>query len=214
MGPTPRARATVHLTPEQLCDRLESLPIVVPPIKLDEAAAPASPLIVTVPAPRASSPPSSLLLAPMAEDGEADIKRSLDDDVQRLIQNMVRDRVARHWPLVRAFECRTSSEATVNLPLKVDKWIVFSSFNHDEALFVGKVLKLGVSPRLANLSTSTGSRPICSQWRCTREYLAPTILSNGHLRTEAHRTCTPTPYWQLRSPWSQCSSYPRYRHRI
>jgi hypothetical protein len=70
---------------------------------------------------------------------------SLDSDVQLLIQNMVRHRVKHNWPFVRAFECRTSSDAIASLPLKVGEWVVFSSADRDETLLVGKVLKLGVA---------------------------------------------------------------------
>lgn len=94
-------------------------------------------------APPAPSPPSSLLPhLPRTPDDDTPL---LDGDVQLLIQNMVRHRVKHNWPFVRAFECRTSGEATASLPLKVDEWVVFSSSDRDATLLVGKVLKLGVA---------------------------------------------------------------------
>jgi len=72
---------------------------------------------------------------------------SLPDDISARIQGLVRERVVWNWPRVRAFECRTSGEATASLPLKVDEWVVFSSLDRDATLLVGKVLKLGVAKR-------------------------------------------------------------------
>ena len=106
------------------------------------AAALASPSAAAVFAPHAPSPPPSLLLhQPSTPDNDTP---SLDSDVQLLIQNMVRQRVAQNWPLVRAFECRTSSEATASLPLKVGEWVVFF---FGATLLVAMVLKLGVATR-------------------------------------------------------------------
>ena len=97
----------------------------------------------------APSPPPSLLLHPPSTPDNDSIP-SLDSDVQLLIQDMVRQRVAQNWPLVRAFECRTSSEATANLPLKVGEWVVFKLFSSlEEMLVVGKVKTIGVYPQSA-----------------------------------------------------------------
>jgi hypothetical protein len=103
------------------------------------AAALAPPPAAAVLALHAPSPPPSLLLHPPSTPDNDSIP-SLDSDVQLLIQDMVRQRVAQNWPLVRAFECRTSSEATANLPLKVGEWVVFKLFSSsEEMLVVGKV---------------------------------------------------------------------------
>jgi hypothetical protein len=107
--------------------------------------------------PRHPQPPSSPLLrprrrpacccppAPADNDTPDNDTPSLDGDIQLLIQNLVRGRVKHNWPFVRAFECRTSSEAIASLPLKVGEWVVFSSADRDETLLVGNVLKLGVA---------------------------------------------------------------------
>ena len=113
------------------------------------AAALASPPAAAVLALHAPSPPPSLLLHPPSTPDNDSIP-SLDSDVQLLIQDMVRQRVAQNWPLVRAFECRTSSEATANLPLKVGEWVVFKLFSSsEEMLVVGKVKTIGVYPQSA-----------------------------------------------------------------
>jgi hypothetical protein len=112
-------------------------------VALVTAATLALPPAAAVLAPHALSPPPSLPLhLPSTPDNDTP---SLDSDVQLLIQNMVRHRVKQNWPFVRAFECRTSSDAIASLPLKVGEWVVFSSADRDETLLVGKVLKLGVA---------------------------------------------------------------------
>ena len=84
------------------------------------AAALASLLAAAVLAPHAPSPPPSLLLhPPSTPDDDTPL---LDGDVQLLIQDMVRHRVKQNWPFVRAFECRTSSEATASFPLNSEGW--------------------------------------------------------------------------------------------
>ena len=112
------------------------------------AAALASPPAAAVHAPHAPSPPPSLPLHPPSTP-DTDSISSLDSDVQLLIQDMERQRAAQNWPLVRAFECRTSSEATTNLPLKVGEWVVFKLFSSSEEMLVevvGKVKTIGVYP--------------------------------------------------------------------
>ena len=81
---------------------------------------------------------------------------SLPVEIQQLIQDMARQRIARNWPLIRAFECRISSAAAASFPLDVEEWIVFSSSGCDETLSVGKVLKLGVAQRFEHQSEYWG----------------------------------------------------------
>ena len=192
----------------QLLTRAESWPVMMADGVDDTAAAPvaaaalASPPAATALAPPAPSPPPSLLPHPpsTADDGTP----SLDGDVQLLIQDMVRHRVKQNWPFVRAFECRTSSEATASFPLKVGEWVIFSSSDRDETLLVGKVLKLGVAERYERQLDYWGPHKLLE---VSLECLAQPTLSDGRLGPAAHGTCALALYWQLGSPWSQWSSY-------
>ena len=76
--------------------------------------------------------------------------RQLPVDIQLHIQDMVRERVAAHWPFVRAHEHRTRPAASL---VAVGEWIVFTSsfvYRHFavvdgalDLLLVGKVVQVG-----------------------------------------------------------------------
>ena len=87
-----------------------------------------------------ASPPAAAVLAPPAPSP------SLDGDIQQLIQNMVRQRVADNWPFVRAFECGRDVSS-----VRVGEWVAFtfSSLLDDDDTLVGKVLKVGVHSQTA-----------------------------------------------------------------
>ena len=90
----------------------------------------------------------------------------------------MRHRVKQNWPFVRAFECRTSSEATASFPLKVGEWVIFSSSDRDETLLVGKVLKLGVAERYERQLDYWGPPKLLEvslfARRCVRAFVNPT----------------------------------------
>ena len=77
--------------------------------------------------------------------------RELPVDVQLKIQDMVRERVATHWPFVRAYEYRVRPAAGL---VAVGEWIAFTASwsmlnakrRRNDGLLVGKVLQVGVAP--------------------------------------------------------------------
>ena len=110
------------------------------------AAALASPPAVAVLAPPgpAPSPPSSLVLLrpPSTQD---DSTPSLPCELQECIQRMVRERIKRNWPFVRAFECRVSNASCWN-GVQVGEWVLFKSLLDEgaEQILVGQVRQLQV----------------------------------------------------------------------
>ena len=58
---------------------------------------------------------------------------------------MVRERIKRNWPFIRAFECQSSNASCWN-GLEVGEWVLFKSLDQGaEQILVGQVLQLQVA---------------------------------------------------------------------
>ena len=171
------------------------------------AAALASPPAVAVLAPPAPSPPSNLvLLRPPStqDDGTPCGTPSLPCVLQECIQRMVRERIKRNWPFVRAFECRSSNASCWNLGLQVGEWVLFKSLDQGtEQILVGQILQLQVAKRVM-LQTDSWGRQSSSKSRCTTKCQGLCTLSNGRQWPAACVTCAHVIFWQWGFPtWSQ-----------
>ena len=111
-----------------------------------------------------------------------------------------------NWPFVRAFECRTSSEATASFPLKVGEWVVFSSSDRDETLLVGKVLKLGVAERYERQLDYWGPHKLLEVSLFARVPGAAHFVRWSPVASSTQNV-RPCALVAVGSPWSQWSSY-------
>ena len=69
----------------------------------------------------------------------------LRESLQALIQGLVRERIVRHWPLVRAFECRRDSSMLLCAGLHAGEWCLFAPSAEDGSPRAGIVRQVGVS---------------------------------------------------------------------
>ena len=70
----------------------------------------------------------------------------LPEPLPALIQGLVRERVVRHWPLVRAFECRTARCCGAQGLLEPGEWAIFTSEDAGRSK-AGIVQQVGASRR-------------------------------------------------------------------
>ena len=100
----------------------------------------------------------SVLTCHLSPRSQLEVNGTSSEPVPALIQAHARERVARHWPVVRAFECRTVRCCGAQGLLEHGEWVVFTT----EDGFT----KAGIVQQVAagHYNRTTGRRPSSPQF--------------------------------------------------